>query len=171
MTMMLRRLASALGTIAVVLAAHSGPAAAHGIDITAEIDGTVATLELTDETGEVCAAIDPAPENSAVVAIVDDATNEVLVILGEGFSTTPSCQFFDVDVVNGVLENVDAHRLVIAFGNSEASGVLAKPALPQSETAIQPDDGEDDGPNVPLIFGVGASLGIALVILRKRFLP
>lgn len=168
--MMFRRSASALGTIALILVTHAGHAAAHGVDVTAEIDGSVAALELTDETGEVCVAVDPAPENSAVVAIVDDATDEVLLILGEGFGPASTCQFFDVDIVNGVLDNVDAHRVVIAFGNSEASGVLAKPPLADSETAGQPAGSEDDGLNASLVFGVGASVGVALVVLRKRFL-
>ena len=128
----------------------------------------MATLELTDETGEVCFAIDPPPEDSAVSAIVDGETNDVVLILGEGFGTTPGCQFFDVAVVDSVLADVDAHRLIIAFGNAESSGVLTKPQLPESETSTV-DQAGDDGPNVPLIFGVGASLGVAIVILRKRF--
>lgn len=169
--MTFRRLAPVVGTIALVLTTLSSPAAAHGVDITADVDGTAAALELTDETGEVCIAVDPAPENSAVHAIVDDVSNEVLLILGEGFGADESCQFFDIDVVNGILADVDAHRLVIAFGGSEASGLLAKPVLPESETATgaSTTEVETSETNTTLVFGVGIALGVAAVVVRKRF--
>ena len=172
--MMFRRLASVFGTIALVLMTYSTSASAHGVDVTAEIDGAIATLELTDETGEVCVGIDPAPEKAAVVAIINDISEEVLLILGEGFDTTPSCQFFDVDIVNDILADVDAHRLVVAFGSGESSGVLTKPRLSDSETAIGAVDGaaeasSESGTNVPLVFGAGIALGIAGVVIRKRF--
>lgn len=166
---MFRRSASVLGTIALVLTTHAHTAAAHGVEVTAEVDDSVATLELTDETGEVCIGIDPAPESSAVVAVVESSTNEVLIILGEGFGPAQACQFFDVDTVNAVLADVDAHSLVIAFGNNESSGVLTKPRLPDSETATAAtEDAEAGDLNVPLIFGAGAVLGIAAVVIRKR---
>ena len=172
--MTLRRSASALGIIALILTTYGTTAAAHGVEVTAEIDDTTATLELTDETGEVCIGIDPAPRSTAVVAIVEDSSDEVLLILGEGFNATPSCQFFDVDVVNGVLADVDAHRLVVASGSTEASGVLTKPRLPDSETAKAVDDDAEAQPvesetNVPLVFGVGVAIGIAAVVIRKRY--
>ncbi len=94
--MPLSRCFIAVGTIGLVLVAHAGAAAAHGVDVTAEVDGVTAALELTDETGEVCVAIDPAPEDSAVSAIVNDETDEVILILGEGFGTTQSCQFLAI---------------------------------------------------------------------------
>lgn len=173
--MTFRRSASVVGTIALVLMAHSAPASAHGVEVTAQIDDATATLELTDETGEVCIAIEPAPENAAVVAIVEDASDEILLILGEGVTATSSCQLFDVAIVNGILGDVDAHRLVVAFGNRESSGVLAKPRLPDSETATGVDDAvqteapAENGPNVPLVFGIGIALGLATVVIRKRF--
>lgn len=164
-------MAPVLGTLALVLLTHPGVAGAHGVDITADVDGTTATLELTDETGEVCIAVDPAPENSAVHAIVDEDSNEVLLILGEGFGPAESCQFFDVDVVNGILADVDGHRLVIAFGGSEASGLLSKPALPESETAtgVVAADAETSETNTTLVFGAGIALGVLAVVVRKRF--
>lgn len=167
--MTFRRLASVLGTIALVLAAHAGVASAHGVEVTADLDGTIATLELTDETGEVCVSVDPASEASAVAAVVDGSTDEVLLILGEGFGTTESCRFHDVDIVNGVLADVDAHRFVLAFGNDETSGVLMKPRLPDPPSRVGATE-SDGGFNGPVVFAVGASLGLALVVLRKRFL-
>ncbi len=170
-----RRLACVLGTIGLSLMAYSAPASAHGVEVTADIDGSTATLELTDETGEVCVAVDPAPPAAAVVAIVDDESDEVLLILGEGFNATSACQFFDVDIVNGILADVDAHRLVIASGRSESSGLLTKPRVSESETAIAPSDDDtaetigESETNVPLVFGVGIAIGIAAVVIRKRF--
>ena len=177
--MTFRRSASVLGTIAVVLATYGAPASAHGVEVTADVGEAKATLELTDETGEVCVAIDPAPQNSAVVAIAESAGGEVRLILGEGFGPGSRCQFFDVDIVNSVLADVDAHRLVIAFGNDESSGVLTKPRLSDSETAtgevseetapgdvVTPEAAET---NVPLVFGIGLALGLGAVLIRKRF--
>lgn len=170
--MTFRRSASVLGTIALVLATYSAPASAHGVEVTAEIDDTVATLVLTDETGEVCIGIDPAPENAAVTAIAETDSGEVILILGEGFGPSSSCQFFDADVVNSILDDVDAHRLVIAFGNDEASGVLTKPRLTDSETATETASQvttETAETNVPLVFGIGLALGVSAVVIRKRF--
>jgi len=171
--MTFRRSATVLGTIALVLAGYSTAAAGHGVDITAEIDDSIATLELTDETGEVCIAIDPAPQTSAVAAITEASGSEVLLILGEGFGPASGCQFFDVDIVNDILADVDAHQLVVAFGNEEASGVLTKPRLADSETAtgevVDDTATETAETNVPLVFGAGLALGIAAVVIRKRF--
>ena len=166
--MTFRRLASVVGTIALVLTTHPGVAAAHGVDVTAEVDGALVTLELTDETGGVCTTVEPIPEPSTVLAIVENDTEEVLIILGEGFGTAPACQFFDVDTVNAVLADVDAYSAVLAFGNDVSSGELTKPRLPESETAISAGEQADDGRNVPLVFGVGAVLGVAGVLIRKR---
>lgn len=171
MSMMFRRSAFAFGTFGLVLLSYASHSAAHGVDVSADVDGATATLELTDETGEVCIAVDPAPENSAVHAIVDEDSNEVLLILGEGFGADESCQFFDVDVVNGILADVDAHRLVIAFGGSESSGQLTKPVLPESETATgaAPTEAETSETNTTLVFGAGIALGVLAVVVRKRF--
>lgn len=163
-----RRCLSAVGLTLLILAAHPSSASAHGVEVTARVDQTTATLELTDETGEVCISVEPALANMAVAAIADD-TDEIVLILGENFEPTPACQFFDVDTVNAILADVDAHRLVIASGSTEASGVLVKPPPPESETALVDSTADDgQGPNTTLVFVGGLALGIAIVVVRKR---
>lgn len=172
--MSLSRCGLAVCTTSLVLLTHAGMASAHGVDISAELepvsdegDAMVATLQLTDETGEVCVAIDPAPPSTAVSAIRPTGDN-VLIILGEGFGPSEACQLFDVDAVNAVLADVDAHEFVLAFGDNESSGTLTKPAPPESETALADAAAEDDEINVPLVFGVGAAIGVTFAVVRSR---
>lgn len=152
------------------------PAAAHGVDIevdTTSSDFDVVELELTDETGEVCVVVEPAIDAAASVAITDvDGT--VVVDIGGGLGPDQACRFLDVDAVNAVLADVDGHRLRID-GELALDSALSKPVAPISDsatgdsaTAQLAEDDEDSGPSLPVVFGVGAAVGIGIAVLRSR---
>lgn len=159
---------------ALILGPAAAPALAHGIDVTAALepkDGpVVASLELTDETGQVCLTFDREIGASAQASI-EMRSGMPLVDLGSGFGSTERCQFLDVDSVDQVIADVGAHRLTVLDPETSetASGQLAKPTAPVA-IGIEADspESESTGPNLPLIFGIGAALGIAIAVIRKR---
>jgi hypothetical protein len=163
---------------ALLLWSSASPAAAHGIVISAVLDSggdpLAARLELTDETGEICLALDRDTHASAQ-AMIETLDGTLVVELGSGFGSAERCQFLDVESVDSVLADVDQHQLTILdpeTGNT-ISGQLTKPPAP-SPVGIESSAPEGsassgpDGPNVPLIFGVGAALGVGIAVIRKR---
>jgi hypothetical protein len=162
---------------ALILGISASPAGAHGVEITTTIGGSdgpiLASLELTDETGEICLTLDRGIEVDVTIETLDGIA---VVELGNGFGPTERCQFLEVDSVNKVLADVNGHQVTVfdTETGQAASGQLAKPAPPVAvrveSDSIQSDSDDTDssGVNVPLVFGVGAGIGVAIAVIRKR---
>lgn len=171
---------TALVAIAVVLAAAT-PAAAHGVDVSADLGDAIVHLELTDETGRVCARVDGEAASAASFEVADLASGATILDLGESLGPDEECQFLDADTVDDVLADVDGHELVRTSPDGSVDRApLRKPLPPESETALpassasteaEDDDtaeAADDGPNVALVFAIGAAAGLVLTVVRKR---
>jgi len=145
---------TAVATGVYLLLASAAPAAAHGIDISAELadSGSEAgtaflEMEATDETGRLCYAIvgiADRPGNSADLVIhplgqeptastgsagqSDQSSHIVIEAVSIGNDIDDNCVLADVEDVDAMLADVDGHGATLIFADGPAlTGQLQKP--------------------------------------------